>query len=97
MMIKPEPENKLEESAVEEYLPVQNIMFHSAKINALFGPIFKELFLERFTNILRPNILCMLKKNPKDMERHINTYMASIKTITTCVVIFLYRAKEGNC
>ena len=54
-------------------------MFHSAKINALFGPIFKELF-ERFTNILRPNILCMLKKNPKDMERHINTYMANIRT-----------------
>ncbi len=62
MMIKPEPENKLEESAVDEYLPVQNIMFHSAKINALCGPIFKKLFLERFTNILRPNILCMLKK-----------------------------------
>ena len=75
MMIKPEPKNKLEESAVGEHLPVQNIMFNSEKINSLFGPFFKELF-ERFINNLRPNMLSMLKKNPKDRERHINTYMA---------------------
>ena len=77
MMIKPEPINNLEASAIWEYLPVKNIMFNSSKINALFGPIFKELF-ERFTRILRPNVLCMLKKNQEDMENHINTYLASI-------------------
>ncbi len=63
MMIKPESINKLE-AAIGEYLPVKNIMFNSSKINALFGPIFKELF-ERFTRILRQNVLCMLKKSKK--------------------------------
>jgi hypothetical protein len=79
MMIKPEPKNKMEANAHAEYLPVQNIIHHSDAVNAVFGSMFKQLF-ERFVSVLRPEILCMLKKNIDDMQDHFNQYLLTRPT-----------------
>ncbi len=71
MMIKTEAKNKLDPTAIFEYLPVQNIVFHRPIVNALMGSIFKILF-DRFQTILKPNVFCLLKKSLYELQVHLN-------------------------
>ena len=74
MMIKTDAKNKLEVGATYEYQTVQNIIHHNHMTTACFGSMFKLLF-ERFTKILKPNVMVMLKKNNDDFEKHLNDYL----------------------
>jgi len=74
MLIKPEPKNKLETMAPFEYAGLQNLVVHKKRVNALFSPIFKQLF-ERFSSLLRPDVYCHLRKNIDHLNSHLNCYL----------------------
>lgn len=72
VMIKRDPKNVLEDT--KAYQALQVIAASSAKVNALFGGVFRELY-RRFRTILRPNVYCHLKKNLNQMEQALNDFL----------------------
>lgn len=74
LMIKDDVKNKLEPNSDSEYLVPATIVHHRPVINAIFGPIFKRLF-DRFTKLLSPRVMCLLKKNSDEIHQHLNNYM----------------------
>jgi len=74
MMLKTEPKNKLEPGAPFEYPILQNLLVHKKKINAMFSPVFRELF-ERFSSLLKPSVYCHLRKNVDHLDQHLNDFL----------------------
>lgn len=75
MCIKTEPKNKLELNAPFDYSVLHNLVIHEKKTNALFSPLFRELF-ERFASLLSPKVYCHLRKNTEKLNEHLNNNLS---------------------
>lgn len=67
-MIKAQPKQKLDNSIQTEYPALQTIVYHDKKVNAIFGPIFKEMTRKLLAG-LKENFLFYTRKTPEEIER----------------------------
>ena len=67
-MIKAQPKQKLDLSIQTEYPALQTIVFHSKKINAIFGPLFSELTRILLESIDSSRFLFFTRKTPEQIE-----------------------------
>lgn len=63
-IIKSQPKQKLDLSIQSEYPSLQTIVYHSKKINALFGPIFSELTRQMLSAIDSSRFLFFTRRTP---------------------------------
>lgn len=67
-MIKRRPKVKLDDSICNEYPALQTIVFHSKEINAIFGPIFKELTRIFLASVDQTRFLFYTRKSADDVS-----------------------------
>jgi hypothetical protein len=67
-MIKSQPKQKLDLSIQDEYPALQTIVYHSKKINAIFGPMFSELTRMLLERIDTSKFLFYTRKTPEQIE-----------------------------
>ena len=67
-MIKSQPKQKLDLSIQDEYPALQTIVYHSKKINAIFGPMFSELTRMLLERIDTSKFLFYTRKTPTQIE-----------------------------
>ena len=67
-MIKAQPKQKLDLSIQTEYPALQTIVYHSKKINAIFGPLFSELTRQLLDSIDSSRFLFFTRKTPAQIE-----------------------------
>jgi len=67
-IIKSQPKQKLDLSIQSEYPSLQTIVYHSKKINALFGPIFSELTRQMLSAIDSSRFLFFTRRTPEQIE-----------------------------
>lgn len=67
-MIKSQPKQKLDCSIQTEYPALQTIVYHSKKINAIFGPLFSELTRQLLDDLDTTRFLFYTRKTPQDIE-----------------------------
>ena len=67
-MIKAQPKQKLDLSIQTEYPASQTIVYHSKKINAIFGPLFSELTRQLLDSIDASRFLVFTRKTPSQNE-----------------------------
>lgn len=67
-MIKRQPKQKLDLSIQHEYPSLQTIVYHSKKINAIFGPMFSELTRQLLESIDSTRFLFYTRKSPEQVE-----------------------------
>ena len=77
-MIKAQPKQKLDTSIQTEYPALQTIVYHSKKINAIFGPLLASLLGNYWTVLIQADF-CFLQ------ERHRRRLKISLEISTvTC-------------
>jgi hypothetical protein len=74
IMIKKDPKNVCVDSDFNSYQALQTILFHSATVNLFYGSIFKEV-VNRLQSVLSPKVFLSMQKSPKDIERHLDTWI----------------------
>lgn len=67
-IIKRRPKIKLDDSICSSYPALQTIVYHSKEINAIFGPIFKELTRSFLSRVDATKFLFYTRKTPEDIE-----------------------------
>ena len=67
-MIKQQPKQRLDLSIQTEYPALQTIVYHSKKINALFGPVFSELTRQLLETIDSSRFMFYTRKTPTQIE-----------------------------
>ena len=67
-MIKAQPKQKLDLSIQTEYPALQTIVYHSKKINAIFGPLFSELTRQLLESVDSSRFLFFTRKTPEQIE-----------------------------
>ncbi|ABX57121.1 58 kDa protein, partial [Cactus mild mottle virus] len=67
-MIKRKPKIKLDQSICTEYPALQTIVYHSKEINAIFGPIFKELTRVFLDSVDSSRFLFYTRKSADDVS-----------------------------
>lgn len=72
-MIKTQPKLKSDTSIQNEYPALQTIVYHSKKINAIFGPIFKELTRRLLNCIDGRRFMIYTRKKPEEIQEFFST------------------------
>lgn len=72
-MIKDEPKNRLSPDVLGEYQALQTIIHHKSFVNLVMS-IFREITI-RLLEIMDPRVCIQIKKSPKDLEDHVNSYV----------------------
>jgi len=67
-MIKQQPKQRLDLTIQTEYPALQTIVYHSKKINALFGPVFSELTRQLLDMIDSSRFMFYTRKTPSQIE-----------------------------
>lgn len=67
-MIKSQPKQRLDLSIQTEYPALQTIVYHSKKVNAIFGPLFSELTRQLLEMIDSSRFLFYTRRTPAQIE-----------------------------
>lgn len=95
-MIKAQPKQKLDTSIASEYPALQTIVYHSKKINGIFGPLFSELTRQLLDGIDGNRFLFYTRKTPEEIQNFFGSIDSREKMEVLELDISKYDKSQGE-